>query len=130
MRSPSTTAPADPTKAGPRAAHAAVVLALFVGASALTRMVVMSADIVNHDEASYIVGSWELLHGRLPYTDFADNKPPLIYVYYAATHLLVSKFAGGLSSFRDASCSYVSRKRKDRCACVQSSLQWAAGGNS
>jgi 4-amino-4-deoxy-L-arabinose transferase-like glycosyltransferase len=51
-------------------------------------MVVMGADIVNHDEASYIVGSWELLHGRLPYTDFADNKPPLIYVYYAVTQLL------------------------------------------
>ncbi len=88
MRPPFTTALSDSTAAGPRAAHAAVVLALFVGSGALTRMVVMSADIVNHDEASYIVGSWELLHGRLPYTDFADNKPPLIYVYYAATQLL------------------------------------------
>ena len=88
MRPSSTAAPSDRTPVGPRAAHAAVVLALFVGSSALTRMVVMGADIVNHDEASYIVGSWELLHGRLPYTDFADNKPPLIYVYYAVTQLL------------------------------------------
>src|ERR1700720_427537 len=81
---------------GPRAAQAAAVLALFVGVSALTRMVVVRTTIVNHDQVSYIVGSWELLHGRLPYTDFADNKPPLIYVYYAAAQLLAGHgMAGG-----------------------------------
>ena len=34
------------------------------------------------------MGSWELLRGRLLYTDFADHKPPLLYVYYALAQLL------------------------------------------
>src|SRR5260221_9801592 len=51
-------------------------------------MMVVRTDIAHHDEHSCIVGSWQLLHGRIPYTEFADNKPPLIYVYYAATQLL------------------------------------------
>src|SRR5262245_8840272 len=35
-----------------------------------------------------MVGAWESLRGHLPYAGFADNKPPLIYVYYAITQLL------------------------------------------
>ena len=35
-------------------------------------------DVINVDEASYMAGARELLQGRLPYTAFGDNKPPLI----------------------------------------------------
>ncbi len=60
----------------------------FIGLSVLTRLVVSHVDIINVDEASYMVGARELLQGRLPYTAFGDNKPPLIYAYYAVAQLL------------------------------------------
>jgi len=55
-----------------------VCLMAFIGLSVLTRLVVSHVDVINVDEASYMVGAWELLQGRLPYTAFGDNKPPLI----------------------------------------------------
>jgi dolichyl-phosphate-mannose-protein mannosyltransferase len=64
------------------------LLALYAVTSVLTRLVVSGNDIVNVDESSYMVGGWELLRGHLPYAGFADNKPPLIYVYYALTQFL------------------------------------------
>lgn len=60
----------------------------FICLSVLTRLVVWQVDVINVDEASYMVGAWELLQGRLPYTAFGDNKPPLIYAYYALAQLL------------------------------------------
>jgi hypothetical protein len=72
------------------------LLALYVAVSAVTRLVVVGTDVVNVDESSYVVGAWELLHGRLAYTGFADNKPPLIYAYYALTQL----FGHGIVSVR------------------------------
>ncbi|HUR33115.1 MAG TPA: glycosyltransferase family 39 protein [Vicinamibacterales bacterium] len=68
--------------------RSAALLVGFVAVAALTRAVVSGLDVINVDEASYMVGASELLHGRLPYTAFGDNKPPLIYVYYAAAQLV------------------------------------------
>ena len=62
---------------------------IYLALSVLTRLVILTTnDIVNVDESSYMVGAWELIHGHLPYAGFADNKPPLIYVYYALTQLI------------------------------------------
>jgi hypothetical protein len=58
-------------------------LFLYVAVSVVTRAVVLGADIINGDEASYVVGARTILSGGLPYTSFADNKPPLIYLYFA-----------------------------------------------
>jgi 4-amino-4-deoxy-L-arabinose transferase-like glycosyltransferase len=69
---------------------------LYAAISTLTRLIVTSNVIVNVDESSYMVGAWELLRGHLPYAGFADNKPPLIYVYYALAQL----FGHGLWSVR------------------------------
>ena len=63
-------------------------LLVLVAVSVLTRLVVWNSDIINVDEASYIVGAREILMGHLPYTTFGDNKPPLIYLYYALGQLL------------------------------------------
>ena len=72
----------------PRWSRTAALLGLYIAISTITRLVVSGNDIVNVDESSYMVGAWELLKGHLPYAGFADNKPPLIYVYYALTQLL------------------------------------------
>jgi dolichyl-phosphate-mannose-protein mannosyltransferase len=62
---------------------------IYLSISVLTRLVILNTDdIINVDESSYMVGAWELIHGHLPYAGFADNKPPLIYVYYALTQLI------------------------------------------
>lgn len=88
---------------------------LFVLVSLLTRGFLLPVDILDVDEATHIVGSWELLRGQHLYAGFVDNKPPLLYVYYAlaqtlfgrgmlAVHLLTVLFtvpviALGVSSF-------------------------------
>src|SRR5262245_41470824 len=59
------------------------LLALFVGVSLLTRWLSLSVELLDMDEAAHAVGSWVLRDGGLLYRDFVDNKPPLLYVYYA-----------------------------------------------
>jgi dolichyl-phosphate-mannose-protein mannosyltransferase len=78
----------DSTATRWRIARTLSVLALFVATSVLTRIIVLGVPVLNIDETSYIVGARELLRGKLLYTDFADNKPPLIYAYYALIQLL------------------------------------------
>ena len=71
------------------------LLALFVGLSLLTRWLSLVVEVLDTDEAAHAVGSWVLLdRGRL-YTDFVDNKPPLLYAYYALGQALLGR---GLSS--------------------------------
>jgi Dolichyl-phosphate-mannose-protein mannosyltransferase len=70
---------------------ALTLLSLFVLVSLLTRGFLLSVDILDVDEAMHIVGSWQLLRGQLPYVGFIDNKPPLLYVYYAAAQLLLGR---------------------------------------
>jgi 4-amino-4-deoxy-L-arabinose transferase-like glycosyltransferase len=82
---------------GPSILRRIRLLALFAAIGLLTRLVLLTVPIVNIDEASYIVGSWELLSGKLPYVAFADNKPPLVYVYYAFAQVL---FGHGMLSVR------------------------------
>src|SRR5258705_11624228 len=60
----------------------ATLFGLYIALSAITRALFTGNQILNVDESSYMVGAWELLRGNLPYAGFADNKPPLIYVYY------------------------------------------------
>ncbi len=64
---------------------------LFVAVSLLTRGFLMGVDILDVDEATHIVGSWEFLRGRGLYVGFVDNKPPLLYVYYAFAQLLFGR---------------------------------------
>ena len=57
---------------------------LFVLVAVLTRLVVMGVTVVDTDEASYFVGATDLLRGGSLYLTYADHKPPLVYLYYAA----------------------------------------------
>jgi Dolichyl-phosphate-mannose-protein mannosyltransferase len=67
------------------------LLGLFLVVSVLTRMAFLSIPILDVDEAAHIVGAWELLEGGRLYTDFADNKPPLLYVYYALSQAVLGR---------------------------------------
>ena len=68
-----------------------VLGALFVLVSLLTRWLSLAVEILDVDEAAHAVGSWVLLDGGRLYTDFVDNKPPLLYVYYALAQLLLGR---------------------------------------
>jgi hypothetical protein len=57
----------------------------FVAVSLATRWLGLMLDVIDMDETAHVVGAWEWLHGRVPYAEFVNNKPPLLYVYYAAT---------------------------------------------
>lgn len=61
---------------------------LFAAASFLTRAVLLGVPTVDLDEAVYLTAARELLRGGVPYVDFADHKPPLVFAYYAAAQLL------------------------------------------
>ena len=68
---------------------------MWIGALALlsvaTRWLSLAVDVVDVDEACHIVGSWQLMRGGLLYTDFVDNKPPLLYAFYAAAQALAGR---------------------------------------
>lgn len=54
----------------------------FLILSVLTRLPVFFFDFFSNDEAAHFIGSIILKKGLNLYTDFVDNKPPLIYVFY------------------------------------------------
>jgi hypothetical protein len=66
----------------------AVLFVFFAGLSLCTRFVTFLYPYFNLDEAAHITGSRLLEHGRL-YVDFADNKPPLLYVFFMMVRWLL-----------------------------------------
>jgi 4-amino-4-deoxy-L-arabinose transferase-like glycosyltransferase len=75
------------------------LLALFVAISALTRWLSFVVPVLDIDESAHIVGSWEMLRGGLLYTDFVNNKPPLLYVYYAVAQFAFGRSLIGVHAF-------------------------------
>ncbi len=86
------------------------ILILFILCSLITRALFLKVEVLDIDETAHIVGSWQLLDGKLLYTDFVNNKPPLLYVYYAiaqvlfgrgmfSVHLLTALFVVPLTAF-------------------------------
>ncbi|MGE0598949.1 MAG: ArnT family glycosyltransferase [Dehalococcoidia bacterium] len=57
---------------------------------------------MSRDEGAYATVAQGLLHGQLPYRDLFDHKPPLVYVWYAASFVVFGetdaapRFAGAL----------------------------------
>lgn len=64
---------------------------LFVAVSALTRVYMLPAGLLDIDESAHITGSWVMMNGGSLYTDFVDNKPPLLYVAYALPQALFGR---------------------------------------
>jgi hypothetical protein len=67
------------------------LFSLFVLGSLLTRWLSLVVEILDTDEAAHAVGSWVLLDGGRLYTDFVDNKPPLLYAYYALAQVVLGR---------------------------------------
>jgi len=67
------------------------LVALYVLVSVATRWLSFRVEVLDLDESAHIVGSWTLLRGGLLFTDFVDNKPPLLYVYYALAQLALGR---------------------------------------
>ncbi len=55
----------------------------FAAVSVATRWLSLLIDVVDLDETCHILGARVLASGGLLYTNFVDNKPPLLYAYYA-----------------------------------------------
>jgi Dolichyl-phosphate-mannose-protein mannosyltransferase len=68
-----------------------VTLGLFVAASFLARAPFLTVPCLDLDEAAQLVGSWELLRGGTPYVDVVDNRPPLLYAFYALAQALLGR---------------------------------------
>jgi 4-amino-4-deoxy-L-arabinose transferase-like glycosyltransferase len=64
-------------------ARRAAILALFVAVSLLTRAPFLSQPFLDLDEAAALLGAQEAMRGGTLYVDFADNRPPLLYAFYA-----------------------------------------------
>ena len=79
---------AEETRPGLVGRRAIGLHALFTAIAVVTRLPFLRAGFLNVDEAAHLLGSWELLRGGRLYEDFADNKPPLVYTFYAAAQLL------------------------------------------
>jgi hypothetical protein len=77
-----------------RLLETAKVLALACAASLATRAAFFGAGFTNVDEGAHWVGAHELLSGGRLYVDFADNKPPLVYAYYALAHAFGANVLG------------------------------------
>ncbi len=68
--------------------HSLRLLGLFVAISVAARWLSLVLDVIDIDEASHVVGARVLQQGGLLYTDFVDNKPPLLYVAFALAQLV------------------------------------------
>jgi 4-amino-4-deoxy-L-arabinose transferase-like glycosyltransferase len=98
-----------------------LILGLFLLISLLTRGLFLRVEVLDIDESAHAVGSWILMDGKLLYTDFVNNKPPLLYVYYAlaqwmfgrgliAVHLFTAVFTIPLIAFGASAFYEHSRK--------------------
>jgi hypothetical protein len=68
-----------------------VAFTVFVAVALVTRWLSLAVEVLDSDEAAHAVGSWVLLQGGRLYTDFCDNKPPLLYAYYALAQALLGR---------------------------------------
>ncbi len=97
LQSSAATFTENPTRTPARTERLFAALTLFVATSIATRFAFLNARFLNIDEAAHLLGARALVHGDRLYVDFADNKPPLVYAFYALAQWL---FGPGLDSVR------------------------------
>jgi hypothetical protein len=72
------------------------LLGLFVAVALVTRAPFLGVPCLDLDEAAQLVGAHELLRGGVPYVDFVDNRPPLLYAWYALGEALLGAGLPGI----------------------------------
>ncbi len=75
------------------------LLLLLCAVSIVTRVAFLGAGFTNVDEGAHWVGAREFIQGGRLYVDFADNKPPLVYAYYAIADALFGRGLFGVRLF-------------------------------
>lgn len=76
----------------------------FVALTTLVRIPVFFFDFFSNDEAAHFMGSIIIKNGMNLYTDFVDNKPPFIYLFYLLSQIL---FGENIRSVHIASSLFV-----------------------
>ncbi len=79
------------------AARQTAIFGLFVAVALLTRAPFLWQPFLDLDEAAALVGSQQAMRGATLYVDFADNRPPLLYAFYALAQRL---FGAGVPAVR------------------------------
>lgn len=59
--------------------------------SVLVRLPYLPEAVINWDESTFALVGDSLVRGHLPYTEIVENKPPVIFVLFAALQVLVGK---------------------------------------
>ncbi len=76
--------------------------ALFAAVALATRAPFLGVPFLDLDEAAQLVGARVLLGGGTLYVDVADNRPPLLYVYYALGQAFLGTGMTGLRALTAA----------------------------
>jgi 4-amino-4-deoxy-L-arabinose transferase-like glycosyltransferase len=63
----------------------------------LIRLPFFFPDVIDHDESTFILMGQDILDGNLPYVKLWDNKPPLIFFYFA---FFISLFGKSIPAIR------------------------------
>jgi hypothetical protein len=74
-----------------RARQVAILLLSFAAISLLTRWLSLLVDVIDIDETAHMLGGQVLASGGNLYTDFVNNKPPLLYGYFALVQLVFGR---------------------------------------
>ncbi len=61
------------------------LILLIILTTLLFRLPTLFVEVFNGDETHYAAAAMVILDGGLPYVDFVDKKPPLLYYIYAVT---------------------------------------------
>jgi hypothetical protein len=72
------------------------LLGVFLALALLTRAPFLTVPFLDLDEAAQLLGGLSLLRGGTPYVDIVDNRPPLLYAWYALAQALLGRGVPGV----------------------------------
>jgi len=92
------------TRAGSTMSQEVLVVALLLIWALFLRLPFFFPDTLHWDESAFIIVGQGILDGLLPYDPLWDDKPPLVYVFFAAATSLLGKT---ILAVRFAGCLWV-----------------------
>lgn len=64
------------------------IITLFLSLIFVTRFITLIHPVFNGDETNYLAHALIMKNGGIPYVDFVEKKPPLIYIFYTLSTIL------------------------------------------